>query len=83
MLCQEFQTQEKKRTKDLFGSFLCLSIVIVRSEKSACLSPYIRSLVSSNHVEFACDTYKYPSIDDFTREDHGLVYGEANVSGPE
>ena len=37
----------------------------------------------SNHVGFACDTYKYPSISDITREDHGLVYGEVNVSGPE
>ena len=25
-----------------------------------------------NHVDFACDTYKYPSINDITR-DHGLV----------
>ena len=37
----------------------------------------------SNHVDFACDTYKYPSINDITREDSGLVYGEVNVSGPE
>ena len=49
----------------------------------ACLSPYICFFVSSIHVEFACGTYKYPSIDDFTREYHGLVYGEVNVSGPE
>ena len=26
-----------------------------------------------NHVDFACGTFKYPSIDDITREDHGLV----------
>ena len=32
-----------------------------------------------NHVDFACDTFKYPSINDITR-DHGLVKGEANVS---
>ena len=29
------------------------------------------------------DTYKYPSINNITREDHGLVYGEVNVYGPE
>ena len=37
----------------------------------------------ANHVDFACDTYKYPSINNITREDHGLVYGEVNVSVPE
>ena len=37
----------------------------------------------ANHVDFACDTFKYPSINDVTREDHGLVYGEVNVSEPE
>ena len=26
-----------------------------------------------NHVDFACDTFKHPSINDITREDHGLV----------
>ena len=26
-----------------------------------------------NNVDFACDTFKYPSINDITREDHGLV----------
>ena len=35
------------------------------------------------HVDFACDTYKYPSINDITREYHGMVYGEVNISGPE
>ena len=35
------------------------------------------------HVDFACDTNKYPSINDITREDHSLVYGEVNISGPE
>ena len=37
----------------------------------------------SNHVDFACDTFRYPSIDNITREYHGLVLGEVNVSGPE
>ena len=27
----------------------------------------------ANHVDFACCTYKYPPINDITREDHGLV----------
>ena len=36
----------------------------------------------ANHVDFACDTFKYPSINDITR-DHGLVSGELNLSGPE
>ena len=26
-----------------------------------------------NHVDFACSTFKYPSINNITREDHGLV----------
>ena len=33
----------------------------------------------ANHVDFACDTYKYPSISDITREIRGLVYGEVNI----
>ena len=36
----------------------------------------------ANHVDFACNTFKYPSINDITREDHGLVWEEVNVSGP-
>ena len=27
----------------------------------------------ANHVDFVCDTYKYPSINIITREDHDLV----------
>ena len=27
----------------------------------------------ANHVDFTCDTYKYPSINEVAREDHGLV----------
>ena len=27
----------------------------------------------ANHVDFACNTFKYPSINDITREDNGLV----------
>ena len=36
----------------------------------------------ANHVDFACGTFKYPSINDITR-DHVLVKGEINVSGPD
>ena len=27
----------------------------------------------ANHADFACNTSKYPSIDDIAREDHGLA----------
>ena len=27
----------------------------------------------ANRVDFACNTFKYPKINDITREDHGLV----------
>ena len=39
-----------------------------------------RLIRRANHVDFAGDTFKYPSIND---RDHGLVYEEVNVSGPE
>ena len=36
--------------------------------------PLSRPVRRANHVDFACDTFKYPSIiNDITREDHGLV----------
>ena len=66
------------------GMFLVQSHVDLPStfggEANVTLSRLVRRV---NHVDFACDTYKYPSINDITREDHGLVYGEVNVSGPE
>ena len=37
----------------------------------------------ANHVNFACDTYKYPSINYIAREDRVLVWRDVNVSGPE
>ena len=37
--------------------------------------------VDANRVNFACDSYKYPSINDITGEVHGFVEGEVNVSG--
>ena len=27
----------------------------------------------AHHVDFACATFKYPSINDINREDHGFV----------
>ena len=36
----------------------------------------------AHYVDFACDNFKYPSVSDITR-DHGLVYGEVNLSRPE
>ena len=48
-------------------------------QANANLSHFVRR---ANHEYFARGTFKYPSINDFTR-DHGLVKGEVNVSGPE
>ena len=39
--------------------------------------------IDANRVDFTCDNYKYPSINDITREVHDFVQGEVNVSGPE
>ena len=35
----------------------------------------------ANHVDIACDTYKYPSINDITREDHGIWRGKCIWTG--
>ena len=35
-----------------------------------------------NHVDFTCGPYKYSTFYDITRQDHGLIYGEVNASGP-
>ena len=32
-----------------------------------------RLLRRANHVDFACNTFKYPSFNDITIDDHGLV----------
>ena len=50
------------------------------SQANVTLSRLVRRV---NHVDFACVTYKYPSINDITREDHGLLKEEVNVSLPE
>ena len=42
---------------------------IVGGEANVTLSCLVRC---ANYVDFACDTYKYPSINTITREDHGL-----------
>ena len=56
------------------GMFLVHSRVDLPStfggEANMTLSRLVRR---ANHVDFACETYKYPSIIDITREDHGLV----------
>ena len=39
--------------------------------------------LDANRVDFACDSYKYPSINDITTEVHGLVQGEVNICGHE
>ena len=55
------------------GMFLVQSHVDLPStcggEANVTLSRLVRC---ANHVDFACDTYKYPSINTITREDHGL-----------
>ena len=45
---------------------------IFGGEANVTLSRLVRR---AYHVDFACDIYKYPSINDITREDYGLVYG--------
>ena len=38
------------------------------------LSESVSLVRRANHVDFACDTFKYPSINDITR-DHGFGIG--------
>ena len=56
------------------GMFLVQSHVDLPStfggEANVTLSRLVRY---ANHVDFACDTYKYPSFNDITREDHSLI----------
>ena len=65
------------------GMFLVQSHVDLPStfggEANVTLSRLVRR---ATNVDFACDIYRYPSINDITRDYHGLVYGEVNVSGP-
>ena len=64
--------------------FLVHSHVDLRStfggQTNVTLSHLVRR---ANNIEFACDYFKYPSINDITREDHALVEREVNVCGPE
>ena len=39
-------------------------------EANVTLSRLVRR---ANHIDFSCDTYKYPSVNDIAREDHGFV----------
>ena len=56
------------------GMFLVQSQVDLPSTFGGEASMTLSRLVSrANHVDFACDTNKYPLINDITREDHGLV----------
>ena len=68
----------------VYGMFLVHSHVdlppIFGGHANVTLSRLVRR---KNYVDFACGTFKYSSINDITREDHGLVKGEVNVSGPE
>ena len=56
------------------GMFLVQSYVDLHStfggEANVTLSRLVRR---ANHVDFTCDTFKYPSNNDISREDHGLV----------
>ena len=56
------------------GMFLVQSHVDLPSTFGGGANMTLSRLVRGvNHVNFVCDTYKYPSINDITREDHGLV----------
>ena len=56
------------------GMFLVQSHVDLPSRFGGAVNVTLSRLVRrANHVDFACDTFKYPSINDITREDHGLV----------
>ena len=51
------------------GTFSCRLAFNFGGQANVTLS---RCLVRrANHVDFACDTFQYPSINDITREDHG------------
>ena len=55
------------------GMFLVQSHVDLPSTFGGQANVTLSRLVRlANHVEFACDTFKYPSINDITRE-HSLV----------
>ena len=47
-----------------------------RGQANVTLSRFVRR---ANYLDFACDTFKYPLINDITR-DNGLAQGEVNVS---
>ena len=65
------------------GMFLVQSNVDLPSITGGQANVTLSRLVSrANYVDFALDTFRYPSINGITR-DHGLVQGEVNVSGPE
>ena len=56
------------------GMFLVHSHVDLPSTFGGQANVILSRLVRrANHVDFACDTFKYPPINDITIEDHGLV----------
>ena len=56
------------------GMFLVQSHVDLPSTFGGVANVTLSRLIRrANRVDFACGTYKYPSINDITREDHGLV----------
>ena len=56
------------------GMFLVQSPVNLPSTFGGQANVTLYSLVrGANHVDFVCDTFKYPSINDITRENHGLI----------
>ena len=57
----------------VYGMFLVQSYVDLPSTFGGQANKALSRLVRrANHVDFACDTFKYPSINDITR-DHDLV----------
>ena len=62
------------------GMFLVQSHVDLSSAFDGVANVTLSRLVMrANRLDFAYDTYKYPSSNAITREDHLLVYGEVNV----
>ena len=53
------------------GTFSCRLAFNLGGQANVTL--YCRLVRHANHIDFACNTFKYPSINDITREDHGLV----------
>ena len=70
-------TTDAPRNEDVCivdGMFLVQSHVDLPSTFGGGANVTLSRLVRrGNHIDFACDTYKYPSVNAIAREDHGLV----------